>query len=119
MKQRLEFDFVTPTLNGKNGLIREHFHAKKKRQTAIKWAIISEKPNKHKGKVIITYTRASVVAPDWDNLCASFKHWGDGLVSSGVIKDDKPSIIVEFKPRWEKAKNNKSVYTIIEIEDVE
>ena len=118
MRQVLKFDFVTPGLNGSDGLIREHHHRKKKRQTAIKWEIISKSPIKHEGKVIITYTRGSVTAPDWDNLCASFKHWGDGLVSAGIIKDDKPSIVVEFKPRYERAKNHKSTYTIIEIEDV-
>ena len=118
IKQKLQFDFVTPGLNGKDGLINEHFRAKKKRQESIVWAVKAKNPDKHKGKVIITYTRASVVAPDWDNLCASFKHWGDALVKCGVIEDDKPSIILEFKPRWEKAKNNKSLYTIIEIKDL-
>lgn len=119
MKQILKFDFVAPGLNGNNGLINEHFRDKKKRQTSILWEIKAKNPNKHKGKVVVTYTRASVTAPDWDNLSASFKHWGDGLVKAGIIKDDKPTIVVEFKPRWEKAKNNNSVYTIIEIEDAE
>ncbi|MEQ9091830.1 MAG: hypothetical protein RIE52_12110 [Balneola sp.] len=118
MKQVLEFDFVLPGLNGKGGLIREHYHAKKKRKDDLYWIIRQAKPKLHGDKVIITYTRASVIAPDWDNLSASFKHWGDCLVDAGVIKDDKPSVVVEFKPRWEKAKNNKSVYTRIEIEDV-
>lgn len=119
MRQRLEFDFVTPGLNGSNGLIAENRWKKKERQTSIKWAVISKNPKKHKGQVVITYTRASVNQMDWDNLSASFKHWGDSLVKAGVIEDDKPSIVVEFKPRWAKAKNHKSSYTVIEIEDVE
>jgi len=117
MKQVFKFDFVMAGLNGSDGLIREHWaHARKKRQM-LAWKIKEKKPKAHKGKVIITYTRASVVAPDWDNLSSSFKHVGDSLVDCGVIKDDKPAIVIEFRPRWVKAKNHKSVFTLIEIED--
>ena len=34
---------------------------------------------------------------DWDNFAASFKHLGDALVSTGVILDDKPAIVVRFE----------------------
>jgi hypothetical protein len=52
---------------------------------------------------------------DWDNLCASFKVIGDALVANGIIEDDNPEIVVEFRPHWRKAKNNKDLITIIEI----
>ena len=117
MKQTLKFNFVTAGLNGSDGLMQMHWGKTKKLKERLQWEIKALSPRKHKGKVIITYTRASVTAMDWDNHSASFKHWGDALVDCGVILDDKPSIVIEFRPRYEKAKNNKSVYTIIEIED--
>jgi len=36
-------------------------------------------------------------------------------VANKVIKDDNPGIVVEFIPKWRKAKNNDDLKTIIEI----
>ena len=115
--QKLKFNFAMPGLNGKGGLIREHWAQARKKKEKLCWQIKGLRPLKHKGKVMITYTRSSVTPMDWDNAAASFKHWGDALVDCGVIKDDKPAIVIEFRPRWVKAKNHKSVFTLIEIED--
>ena len=112
---RIEIPEVAPMLNGKDGLMRMHWTKRRKLQE--KWAaLISSVTNtKLKGRVSITYTRSSVTAPDWDNLCASFKTIGDALVKNGVIEDDNPHVVVEFTPKWQKAKNNNDLETIIEI----
>ena len=113
----IEINEVPPMLNGKGGLKRMHFSEYTKLRNKWHWLIRSQSPEKFKGKVIVTYTRSSVVAPDWDNLYASFKPIGDALVSNGVISDDNPKVIIELRGRWRKAKNNKDLKTIIEIND--
>jgi Holliday junction resolvase RusA-like endonuclease len=119
VRQTIEIPEVMPGLNGSDGLINENRWNKKKRQDRCFGLIKAQKPRKHEGKVIIEYTRASVIAPDWDNLSASFKHWGDALVKAGVIQDDKPTVVLNFYPKWEKAKNHKSAKTIIKIMDID
>lgn len=118
MRQRIEVDEIAPGLNGSDGLIREHYQAKKRRQERYQWLIRQQRPKKHKGKVRLTYIRKCVRKMDWDNLAASFKHWGDALTALEIIKDDNPDVIVDFRPKWEKAKGYKTQATIIEIEDV-
>ena len=116
---RIEIPEVAPMLNGKDGLMRMHWTKRRKLQE--KWAVlISSVTNaKLKGRVSITYTRSSVTAPDWDNLCASFKTIGDALVKNGVIEDDNPQVVVEFIPRWRKAKNNNDLKTKVLITSME
>lgn len=118
MKTIIELPYVLPGLNGPEGLIRQHHRAAKRTKTKLWAEICAQTRDRHPGKVTITYTRASVQAPDWDNLAASFKHIGDALVQAGVIKDDKPRIVTEFRPRYAKAKNNNSTWTRVEIESV-
>lgn len=119
MKQVIEIAETAPGLNGSDGLIREHYHAKRKRKERYMWLIRQQKPKKHKGKVVLTYTRQCVRKMDWDNLAASFKLFGDALVDLGIIEDDNPDVIVEFNPRWKKAKGYKTEKTIIEIKDAD
>lgn len=114
-RPKLEIDKITATetmgslliiipglisgLNGDHGLIREnHWDSKKVKDTYISF-IKSCTTKKFKGKVKITYTRFTNQLMDWDNHCSSFKHIGDALVSCGVIKEDKPQIVVEFLPK--------------------
>jgi Holliday junction resolvase RusA-like endonuclease len=92
-----------------------HFQVYRKLRDKWVWLIASKTRQKIKGKVTIAYTRSSVVAPDWDNISASFKPIGDALVTNGVIEDDNPNVVVEFIPKWRKAKNNNDLKTIIEI----
>ena len=87
-----------PGLNGSDGLIREHFHAAKKRKQHYIDLIESQKQCEHKAPVTITFTRFACRLMDWDNHCASFKHLGDSLVACGVITDDKPSVVQNFIP---------------------
>jgi hypothetical protein len=115
MEIKITIDEVAPMLNGSNGLKNMHFRNYMKLRDKWAWLIRSATTAKFKGKVRIEYVRASVSPPDWDNISASFKPIGDALVSNGVIEDDNPTIVTEFVPKWEKAKNNNSLYTIITI----
>ena len=102
-------------MNGSKGL--KGMHHRNYMKLRDRWiSMIREATNERiRGKVHLTYTRSSVQAPDWDNLCASFKPIGDALVENGVITDDNPKVIETFTPVWRKAKNNKDLKTIIEI----
>ena len=114
----ITFNFKVPMLNGSAGLIRSHFHVQKKQKEKILCEILAQTNARYKGRVRVALTRYSVIEPDIDNLCASFKHIGDMLVKSKVISDDKPSVIAEFIPKWEKAKNNSEQKTVITIEGI-
>lgn len=104
---------VVPMLNGKDGLIREHWGAAKKRKNRY-WAYIrSQTSERFTGRVSIDFTRYGTREPDWDNLCASFKHLGDSLVDAKVITDDKPSVIAEFRPHFVKCKQKEQRTEII------
>jgi Holliday junction resolvase RusA-like endonuclease len=110
---------VAPMLNGSGGLKNMHFQVYRKLREKWVWLVRSSTKAIFKGTVKITYTRSSVVAPDWDNLSASFKPIGDALVDNKVITDDNPKVVLEFIPKWRKAKNNKDLITIIEVEEYE
>jgi len=49
------------------------------------------------GPVNVVYTRRSVRLMDWDNAAGSFKLVGDALVKCGILEDDNPKVIKEFK----------------------
>ena len=50
------------------------------------------------------YTRRSVRLMDWDNAAGSFKLIGDALVKCGILEDDNPKIIKEFKVDQERVR---------------
>jgi hypothetical protein len=104
MQTKIIIEGIVHGLNGKHGLIREHFHTAKRKKEKYKMLIQSQTRNKHKGKVRIDYIGYKSRFMDWDNFAASFKHIGDSLVAAGVIVDDKPSIIIEFHPQQIKSK---------------
>ena len=103
-------------MNGKNGLIREHFRTAKRKKELYKVLIKSQTKNEHKGKVKIRYIGYKSILMDWDNFAASFKHLGDALVGCKVIVDDKPAIVQEFIPEQIKCKR-KDQRVVIIIED--
>jgi Holliday junction resolvase RusA-like endonuclease len=111
----IELDEVAPMLNGSQGLKNMHYRNYMKLRERWNTLIANSTTERIIGTVHITYTRSSVQAPDWDNLCASFKPIGDALVENGVIQDDNPKIVETFTPVWRKAKNNNDLKTIIEI----
>jgi hypothetical protein len=118
MITKLTIKGIVPGLNGKHGLIREHFRNAKKRKNLYTILCREQNPNKHPGKVIIHYIGYKSVLMDWDNFSASFKHIGDALVDLGVIVDDKPSIVTQFLPQQIKSKRVDQRVEVI-IEDVE
>lgn len=68
-------------------------------------------------KCKITATRHSSVEPDRDNLSISTKSIIDGIKDAGVITDDKPSLVVEFRTHWVKAPPKKG-YITVEVEEL-
>lgn len=104
MLTKIIIDGIVHGLNGKHGLIREHYHTAKRKKEKYTLLIKSQTKNKHAGRVTIEYIGYKSRFMDWDNFAASFKHIGDSLVNAGVIVDDKPEIIVEFTPIQRKAK---------------
>lgn len=104
-------------MNGSDGLIREHFRARKIRVEKLQFEIMAQTRNRHPGKVHVIFTRYTCQPMDWDNHCASFKNVGDALVNAGVIKDDKPEIIVVFEPKQEKVKKRDEETVVLAIID--
>lgn len=109
--------YLTPGLNGSDGLIRQHYRNAAKLKDRIKLDILSQRPPGIKPistPVRIVYTRYTSRLMDWDNAAASFKHVGDALQMAKVLKDDSPEVVVEFLPRQIKCKMNEQ-RTVIEI----
>lgn len=115
----IELPYNIPGLNGNDGLIRQHYMAAAKVKKKYISELLPYKRYKFQDKVVITYVRYSTHLMDWDNHCASFKHLGDALVKSGIIKDDNPAIVVEFIPKQIKVKTRKEQKTLIIIEEYE
>jgi hypothetical protein len=109
----LEIPDTAPMLNGDKGLMRMHYRSYMKLKD--KWVLLirSVTSAKLQGRVSIDYYRSSVIAPDADNLCASFKPIGDALVANGVIEDDSFKVVSRFSAHWMKATNNKDKRTVI------
>jgi flavoprotein len=117
MTVTIEIDDVAPMLNGSQGLMRMHYRTYMKLKDKWIWLIRSRSADKFKGRVTIDYYRSSVIAPDADNLSASFKPIGDALVTNGIISDDSMKVVTRFTAHWMKAKNNKDKRTVIVITD--
>lgn len=91
---KLEFDFVTPGLNSKDGLIRTNQFQQKELKEMCYNAILCTEFKRFKCPVEIIYERQTTGKPmDYDNLVSSGKFWLDGLKKAGVIQDDSPEII--------------------------
>lgn len=69
------------------------------------WAAvqIAGKPTQPMRSARIELIRHSSTEPDFDNLVSSFKWILDGLIDSGVIVSDKPSVIGQPGYQWKKA----------------
>jgi len=114
--QTLVIGEIAPGLNGKDGLLREHW--KKRGDRVQKYAnwIAARRPAKAASPVRIIYTRYSVHRMDPDNAAASFKCWGDALVQAGVLDDDSPDIIQDFTVRSRRCSEYRKQRTEITIE---
>ncbi|WP_413581085.1 hypothetical protein [Bdellovibrio sp. HCB288] len=109
-----------------NQLLRRHWSfimkEKQKWHRLIDVAVIHQKIlmglDKPLEKARITFIRRSTREPDYDGLISGFKFVTDGLVESGVIVDDKVSVIGKSEYLWEKAINNKSQGILVCVEGV-
>lgn len=103
-----------PGLNGKSGLLREHWAARKKRKEAIALRIAALNIPKFPDKVSVIFCGHSSLLYDWENHVARFKLIGDILVDAGILVDDSPKYIVSFIPEQSKCqrKDSRLVITI-------
>lgn len=104
----LRFPDTPPSLNGSGGLRRMHFAQYGKIRDA--WALSIYEQLSHQETLescIVIYTVKSVQVHDLDNLGASFKILGDGLVKMGAIVGDDPRHLRLFYPRQIKVAHRK------------
>lgn len=71
-----------------------------------------------KCKIVCTRHSFGHRAPDYDNLCISFKPILDGLTDAGIWVDDNQDVIVERQYRWERAMKGKGFVTV-EVTEIE
>lgn len=112
-------NFLTPGLNGANGLIRQHWTNAAALRDKLTLLFLSQKPKRMlpiNFPVRIYYKRYTCRLMDWDNACASFKKCGDALVRAGILADDCPDVVHEFLPQQTKVKTKKEERTEIIIE---
>ena len=85
----------------------------------MEWLGHQQTRNRHAGQVTIEYHRFAIQLMDWDNFSGSFKLLGDALVGRGVIKDDKPGIVVEFFPKQTLVSKKSDEHILVTIKDAE
>lgn len=96
-------------------LLNSRMHWRKLHQQRSEWKfwvrIAVKGHDRRAGKITAPLDRARLVCTrysatecDYDNLASSFKWILDGLKESGVIVDDKRSVIGVPDYRWEKAR---------------
>lgn len=115
-RQVLEFPLIAPGMNGDEGLIRENHWKYTARRNDYITLIKSKNIIPYAGDVTISYERHSTKMLDWDNLGASFKCWGDALEKAGVIKDDSPKTIREWRTQNVKVDSFSKIKTRIVID---
>ena len=120
MRQTIVINESLPGLNGKNGLLREHFRTRRKRTDKYQWLIMDQNLDTHSGPVHATITRYGCKEMDWDNVAASVKPVLDVMEKLGIIRDDSPSTIKPpFVLRQEKVRRRSEERTEITIIDQE
>lgn len=100
----IELPGLPPTLNS-----RMHWRVIHKRRSAWKAAVETQvslhpwsKTKQTLERARLVCTRFSSVEPDFDNLVSGFKWVVDQLKISGVIRDDKMSVIGQPEYKWAK-----------------
>lgn len=98
MTEVLEFTipYLTPGLNGSDGLLRQHFRFRKLAKTKLVVLLLSQRTPGNdplKGPLRVEYIRFCHQLMDWDNVGASFKNIGDALTNAGIIIDDNPKVV--------------------------
>lgn len=81
---------------------------------AVGFAVLGREPPAPLARARVLFVRHSAREPDPRNLDESFKPVEDGLVVSGILRDDKSENFAGGKPeiRWEKAPPRKGFITI-------
>ena len=100
----------TPLLNE---MLREHFRRRKERKERYHLEILSQNPQKFKGKVNVRITRYSSAVPDPDGVAGGSKDILDALVDAGVISDDNMRIVKNFSVDWCKCKRSEQRTEIV------
>lgn len=107
----LRFSETPPSLNGSGGLRRMHFRQYGKARGEWILRILEAREPYRKLPIIesciVIYTVKSVQWIDKDNLGASFKILGDGLVHTGILQSDDPSVLRLFYPRQIRVEHRK------------
>lgn len=109
---------LLPGLNGEAGHLRLHFSKAVALKSALEFCIRRQKPpwlKKPISRCTIEFTRFCHSLMDWDNAASSFKHIGDALVKSGILKDDNPGIVTSFVPIQTKVSMKDKQQTVITI----
>lgn len=90
---------MPPSLNGNNGLLRMHWTKRKSIKEKFHYLIKNQKPKKIEDKCILTMVNYYIMPSDWDNMISRLKIIADVLVDMEIIKDDNPSVIIDFIPK--------------------
>lgn len=108
---------LLPGLNGKDGLMRQHFRAATSaKDELLAWAKSQRLGTFGAARVTVICTRHYCGNPmDFDNAAASFKHLLDALVKAGVIADDGPRIIDAMTFRQVRCATKKAQHMTVEI----
>jgi Holliday junction resolvase RusA-like endonuclease len=96
-----------------------HFEKMKWKNIVMNEIILHKlKPKMPIEKCKLILTRFSSKQSDFDNRVASFKAVVDGLITVGIMIDDKDSVIVERHYPWIKESNRHRQRIRIEIEEL-
>ncbi len=119
MKLIFKHPDMPPSLNGTNGLLRMHWSKRKKTKEKFQWLIKEQKFLKINGCVTVSIINYAIILMDWDNLAGRFKIVGDSLVSSNLLKDDSPKVIIDFKMKQIRVNKRDDVKLVILIEPID
>lgn len=120
MTTKIVFNWSLPSLNGSNGILRNHWARRKVAKNKLYYEIRSQTYNRHPGPVtidVIRYYCGQALDPV-DGLPSTMKDCLDMIVKAGVILDDNETIIVSHTIRQERVEKRKHVRTEITIADV-
>lgn len=105
----LPFPFKTGNSSTKGHWAKRARESKKAIEAMGLVVLGAGKPSKPLEKARLYVHRISYHAGDGDNLGTGFKHYRDGLIHAGVLKDDRPSILLSSEYTGE-ARRDKSLF---------
>lgn len=100
-----------------NSILRKHWSVVKKEKDKwhklVRLFVNNKIPKEPLRKAKLTLVRHSTQEPDYDGLVGSFKWVIDALVESGVLIDDKYSVIGQSNYKWEKSKQKEQRIEVV------